>query len=100
MKIMKSKMRMAMFGALIALMFILSPLTLSLTEASTDETSDITAEIAENPDGGKNRPQIKPTDEGLEIESIDEDGNGYWLNIIGSKSFFKFKYISDGSIQD
>ncbi len=100
MKIMKSKTRMAIFGALIALMFILSPLTLSLTEASTDETSDITAEIAENPDGGKNRPQIKPTDEGLEIESIDEDGNGYWLNIIGSKSFFKFKYISDGSIQD
>ena len=100
MKIIKSKTRMAMFGALIALMFILSPLTLSLTEASTDETSEITAEIAENPDEGKNRPEIKPTDEGIEIESIDEDGNGYWLNIIGSKSFFKFKHISDGSIQD
>jgi len=100
MKIINSKTRMAMFGALIALMFVLSPLSLSLTEASTDSTTEINTEIMENPDGGKNRPEIKPTDEGIEIEAIDEDGNGYWLNIIGTKSFFKFKYISDGSIQD
>jgi len=100
MKTKKTKKKIAIFGALIALMFIASPLTLSLTEASTDGSNNITTALAENPDGGKNRPEIKPTDEGLEIESIDEDGNGYWLNIIGTKSFFKFKYISDGSIQD
>ncbi len=102
MKIMKSKKRIAMFGALIALMFILSPLTLSLTEASTDGSSDIVTvtEIAENHDGGKHRPGTKITADGIEINATDEDNNGYWLNIIGSKSFFKFKYISDGSVQD
>ena len=68
MKTIKTKKKIAIFGALIALMFIASPLTLSLTEASTDGSNDITTALAENPDGGKNRPEIKPTDEGLEIE--------------------------------